>query len=122
VHELLNRREHIVGVSFDLHRRPHSHDLAVRPDQEGTPLRRQPNDLASAVRVDNLLVGIGDERELETVRLDELPLPRALVGADSDDLCVQRIELRLPSLEVLRLVRSTGRVRARKEPDDGVPA
>jgi hypothetical protein len=116
----LDRRENVLRVAFDLHGRPHVRDLAVRADKERAPLRGNSENLPGAVRVDDPLVGIGDERELEVERVDEAFLDLGLVGADADDGRAQRVELRLPSLEVLRLMRSTGCVRTREEPDDRV--
>jgi hypothetical protein len=109
-------------MALHLHGRPHVRDRAVRTDKERTPLRGQAENLASAVRVDDPLVGIGDERKLQVEGVDEASLDLGLVGADADDGRAQRVELRLPSLEVLRLVRSTRRVRTREEPDHRVAA
>jgi hypothetical protein len=105
-------------VALHLNGRPYARDPPIGTYHERAALRSQADNLARSVRIDDVLVGIGDERELETERLDEALLYLTFVGADTDDLGVERVELRLPSLEVLRLVRSTRCVRPREEPDD----
>ena len=102
-------------MSLDAHTGPHPGDSPIGCDQKRLSFGRHSQNLSGTIRVDDALTGVRDHRERELEFVDEPALGVRLVSTDSDNRGSEQIELRLPILEVLGLVRSTGRVCTRVE-------
>src|SRR5689334_21317816 len=123
--QLVERRQHVRGVTLGLHLRPGPGDPAIGVHEERPP-RRSHVRLAvvlllhpRAVRVGDLMILVREQRERQAELLAELALATGTLRTDAPDIRAALMDRVVRVAELAGLDGAAGRVVGRVEVDDG---
>ncbi len=122
--QLGDRFLHVVEVNVRLRRVGDVRDLAILPDEKTDAAGDIFAGHAHAERIGNLAVRVREQREVQIVFLDELPVAFLVVETDTDDFDAVLLQIADGIAEAASLLGATRRVifRIKVEDDDFLAA